>query len=175
MEFRNLFPLTCFIVSTLFTTGCQSAWEKFYTGYDYGNNSYVPAYTGVTQVYRVSSLAECKSIQNNYNYTLGESNFWCSPGWANDCSYESLQKYGEKTGADAVVYFVENVNSETHYRTTTTYTPAPSQTYISGYNSGNQFYGTATTYGGGGYATSRTTPYNVYSGEFHAVFLRGRR
>lgn len=172
MSFKNLITSTCLLISVLFTSGCQSAWEKFYYSYDSGNYS---TYSGVTQVYRVSDVTEARRIQSNYIYTLGESSFSGTPGWANDCSYESLQKYGEKIGADAVVYYIENISSETRYRTSTTYTPAPSQTYVSGYSSGNQFYGNATTYGGGGYATSYTTPYNVYYGEFHAFFLRGRR
>jgi hypothetical protein len=166
-----------FLISiiTLIVTGCTSAWEQFYTKYDDGNSLYIPAYSGVTQVYRVSGLAEAKSIQNNFKYTLGESSFCGSPGWAVDCSYESLQKYGQKIGADVIAYWVENVSSETRYSTRTTYTPSPSQTYVSGYSYGNQFYGNATTYGGGGYATSYTTPYQVYYGEFHALFLRGQR
>jgi len=172
MSFKNLITSACLLISVLFTSGCQSAWEKFYTTYDSGNYS---TYSGVTQVYRVSDVAEARRIQSNYMYILGESSFSGTPGWANDCSYDSLKKYGEKIGADVVVYYVENISSETRYRTSTTYTPAPSQTYVSGYSSGNQFYGNATTYGGGGYATSYTTPYNVYYGEFHAFFLRGRR
>lgn len=175
---KKVIPSICLLVTIFFTTGCQSGWEKFYTSYfiDSGNNlGNAPSYSGTTQVYRVSGAAEARVIQSNYRYTLGESSFCGTPGWANDCSYDSLQKYGEKIGADAIAYWVENISSQTNYYTSTTYVPAPSQTYISGYSSGNQFYGNATTYGGGGYSRSYTTPYQVYYGEFHALFFRGRK
>jgi hypothetical protein len=104
----SIFPLiviVCFLI-----TGCTtSPWEKFYTEIPQG--TFVP-YCGETRVFFVSNKSEADSYLRAYQYCMGSSDFFDATGRV---TRDDLKLFGEKIGADAVVYWIENRRIERNW------------------------------------------------------------
>lgn len=163
----KLTKIICIVAVACFATGC-SPWSQYYTDTSHGVTS---IYSGETKlVYSVGG----KELQDYYakGYTtIGISSFWKNGNVTSD----DLQSLGESKGADIVVYWRSNEHANTYLYAQTHTTQQPGQTYVSGSTYGNQFYGAATTYGGGSNSTTTITPVSVPSANYEAHFLRKGR
>lgn len=158
-------PLLCLIALAL--GGCTSPWEQFYSGTELPGDY---AYGGATQCYRVDKPEDVKEYLKEGFVVFGESNFNAGGG----VSLGSLQAYGEKVGADVVLYWAGNARTTQTAMVIPHYNPGTQQTtYVNGYGSGGSFSGTATTYSPGTYS-SEVVPVTVTRMDYSALFLRKR-
>jgi len=162
------------IVAGLLLSGCQAPnyWEQYYQGQD------IPAkytYSGRT-LCTAGNAEACKNLIRDCFLYIGETNFRA----AGNVDLESLQKLGEKVGADVIVYAVDNEQTSQGARVVPIYHPgAVSTTYANGYGSAYgtygsataNYYGTATTYNSGTYSTA-VVPVTIVQRDYHAVFFR---
>ena len=159
--------LAIVLFSALTMTGC-SPWSQFYTDTSQGVTS---AYSGTTKLIYSTDGKELQDYYAKGYTTIGVSAFWKNGNVTSD----DLQSLGESKGADIVVYWRSNEHSKTYLYADTHTTYQPSQTYVSGSTYGNQFSGSATTYGGSANSTTTITPVSVPSANYEAHFLRRGR
>jgi PDZ domain len=158
-------PLLCLVA--LAFTGCTSPWEQFYSGTEI-RADYV--YGGTTRCFRVDKPEDVKEYLKEGYAVFGESNFNAGGG----VSLAGLQSFGEKAGADIVLYWSGNARTTQTAMVIPHYNPGTQQTtYLNGYGSGGSFSGTATTYSPGTYSTE-VVPMTVTRMDYSALFLRKR-
>jgi hypothetical protein len=129
--------LLCLVALAL--GGCDSPWERFYSGIETPADY---AYGGSTACHRVDSPDDVKAYLLDGYAVFGESSF--NPGGG--VSLDSLQAQGEKVGADIVLYWAGNAQTSQSAMVIPQYNPGTQQTtYLNGYGYGGSFSGTATT------------------------------
>jgi PDZ domain len=155
-----------FLILTAALVGCVSPWKQFYR--ENNNAPLLLPHESPVRMVRVKSSDELTPFFKDRYAVIGSSSF----NGGGNVTLEDLKTFAEEKAADLVVYWTENQTSTQHLVVDTDYTPAPSQTYVSGYVAGGSYYGTANTYGGGGNATTTVTPVTVIRRDYTAVFLR---
>ena len=164
---NKLGKIACIAVVLSIATGC-SPWSQFYNDTSHGVTS---AYSGSTTLIYSADGKELQDYYAKGYTTVGISSFWKNGNVTSD----DLQSLGESKGADVVVYWRSGEHTKTYLYAQTLTTQQPGQTYITGSSYGNQFSGTATTYGGSSSSTTTVTPVSVPSANYEAHFLRKGR
>jgi formylmethanofuran dehydrogenase subunit D len=159
--------LAAALLTALLATGC-SPWSQYYTD---TSNGVTSAYSGSTQLIYSADGRELQDYYAKGYTTVGISSFWKNGNVTSD----DLQSLGESKGADIVVYWRSGEHTKTYLYAQTHTHQQPGQTYITGSSYGNQFSGTATTYGGSSSSTTTVTPVSVPSANYEAHFLRKAR
>jgi hypothetical protein len=145
-------------------TAC-SPWEQFYNDTSEGVTA---AYSGQSVlVYSPDGKALKEYFQKGYT-SIGVSSFY-GGGRVTD---DALQALAERKGADVVVYWMHNEQTRDVLVASTSTSYQPGQTYVTGTTVGNQFYGSATSYGGSTSSTTTVTPVTLRSANYEAYFLR---
>ena len=166
--FKNKLGMTALMaVVTSLATGC-SPWSQYYTDTSHGVTS---TYSGTTKLVYSADGKELQDYYAKEYTTVGISSFWKNGHITSD----DLQSLGESKGADIVVYWRSGEHTKTYLHADTETTYQPGQTYVSGSSYGNQFYGTATTYGGSSTSSTTVTPVAIFSANYEAHFLRKGR
>jgi hypothetical protein len=156
----------CLLACCLALVGCVSPWREFYT--EYNSGALLLPHESPVRLIQVKGEDDLTKFFKDQYAVVGSASF----NSGGSVSLDELATFAEEKGADLVAYWAGNKTTSQYLHVDTDYTPAPTQTYVTGYVAGGSYYGTANTYGGGGSATTTITPVTVVRRDYTAVFMR---